>query len=359
MLTFFIYCLITCLCFILSPSQIPLATDNNHLIMVVLISFSLSLLLELLDKRHRYIIYLVFSLLGLIWSPFFYYTPLFLLVGDVWPSSLLALLSLLIHFPSFGLLFLGLLVATCFAYLLKYTQQLKQQLDQQRDHFQEKLLQQKSHVTLLEASHQQTVHIAILTERNRIAKEIHDAIGHTLSSGILQVEALKAQLSPKNLSSLNTLQKTLKEGMFSVRKSLHQLHDSSLDLKAEINQLLDESPMLVSHLFYAINTPLNYQLKHQILSIIKEALTNSRKHSTADKITIKLIEQPYFYMLSIKDNGHLIQSCHPIEKGIGLLSFDEFARNTGGQCHYGSNNGFFIHFVWPIAPTHSTMTERN
>lgn len=62
----------------------------------------------------------------------------------------------------------------------------------------------------LRKDREKNVHIAILTERNRIAKELHDAIGHSLSSSILQVESLKIISKEKPvLEKLDVLQETL------------------------------------------------------------------------------------------------------------------------------------------------------
>jgi hypothetical protein len=84
------------------------------------------------------------------------------------------------------------------------------------------------------------VNLATLNERNRIARDIHDSIGHTLSNAILQTGALMAISRDEEMrGKLNTLKDTLVSGMDSVRESVHGLYEESVDLFAEVRELTD------------------------------------------------------------------------------------------------------------------------
>jgi signal transduction histidine kinase len=100
-----------------------------------------------------------------------------------------------------------------------------------RDELKEDAIYLKKYNEQLKIDREKNIHIAVLTERNRIARELHDSIGHGISSSILQVEALKT-ISDKNMmEGLNLLQKTLDNGMSDIRNSIHNLYKESLDLE--------------------------------------------------------------------------------------------------------------------------------
>ena len=83
------------------------------------------------------------------------------------------------------------------------------------------------------------LNLAMLNERSRIAREIHDNVGHLLSSAILQVGALLTiNRDEKIKQHLEVLQTTLSEAMDSTRKSVHALYEESLDLKLQIEKLV-------------------------------------------------------------------------------------------------------------------------
>ncbi|HCX63580.1 MAG TPA: hypothetical protein DHN33_00015 [Eubacteriaceae bacterium] len=73
------------------------------------------------------------------------------------------------------------------------------------------------------------IRAAMLKERNRIAREIHDNVGHLLSSALLQVGALQAIASEQK--ELTSLKQTLDRAMDNIRESVHNLHDESVNLK--------------------------------------------------------------------------------------------------------------------------------
>jgi len=190
---------------------------------------------------------------------------------------------------------------------------------------------------------EKNIHIAILTERNRIARELHDSIGHAISSSILQVEALKVISTEETvIKNLDTLQNTLKNGMDDIRKSIHNLYNESLDLKNQIEKLCSEIPTIDVELVYKIDDVINYDLKFDILSVVKEALTNCAKHSNATKIKISLLNQPKFYSILIADNGSHFDDKN---KGIGLLSMKEISDKYNGFFNCRFDDGFKIHMT--------------
>ena len=94
-----------------------------------------------------------------------------------------------------------------------------------------RLVMQKRQQELMEKQDYE-IHLATLQERNRIAREIHDNVGHMLSRAILQMGALQTIHREEPLhGQLMQINDTLGEAMNSIRESVHDLHNESLDLK--------------------------------------------------------------------------------------------------------------------------------
>lgn len=188
------------------------------------------------------------------------------------------------------------------------------------------------------------IHLATLRERNRIAREIHDNVGHMLSRSILQLGALQITCRDESQQqSLAALSGTLNNAMTSVRKSVHDLHDDSVDLRQTvadaIKPLEAQGIKTDTDLRFSENIPNN--IKFCLISIVKEGVSNIIKHSSADKATVILREHPAFYQLMIRDNGCCPQTIS--ENGIGLSNMRERVAELDGIIHINSDkNGFRI-----------------
>lgn len=185
-------------------------------------------------------------------------------------------------------------------------------------------------------------YLAALRERNRIAREIHDNVGHMLTRSLLQSGALIILNKDENLKEpLESLKSTLDSAMTGIRESVHDIHDDSIDLK----KVIEESISSVDERF---NVKLDYdagknipgKIKLCAAGIVKEGLSNAVKHSNGDKISIIFREHPGFYQLMIEDNG----SCKNISgNGMGLKNMEERADSIGGRISFTpSESGFRI-----------------
>ena len=188
--------------------------------------------------------------------------------------------------------------------------------------------------------------VVVLAERNRISGSLHNSIGHTLSSAILQVNALKyISENEKVINSLNILQNSLEKGMTEVRECLHNIHDDSFDLQTAIESIIAKTNNLNIILSCKIEN-LSYVLKHDILSIVKECISNTIKHSGASEMKISILEQPGFYSVSIYDNGKGFNLNSQKSKGIGLTILTEIVEKNKGTINFYSDKGFRIHIVF-------------
>lgn len=188
------------------------------------------------------------------------------------------------------------------------------------------------------------IHVATLSERNRIAREIHDNVGHMLTRSILQTGALKVvNKEPIIDEGLSTLNDTLNTAMTSIRESVHDLHDEAIDLQLAVTELVTAAKRPHISLTYDVEENVPKEMKYAFIAIIKEAINNMQKHSNADTSRIILREHPGFYQLQIRDNGTTASGKNvSITNGIGLTNMEERVIALGGNIEIDTGNGFCI-----------------
>lgn len=191
------------------------------------------------------------------------------------------------------------------------------------------------------------IHAATLSERNRIAREIHDHVGHMLSRSILQLGAILAINKQENLSvHLKGLKDTLDTAMNNIRESVHDLKDEAVDLEYMINEIITEYKTLEITFDYDMGKNLSKDMKYCFMAIVKEALTNTVKHSYGNKVSIVMIEHPALYQVSIEDNGSNKNS-NKDKSGIGLENMRERISAFNGNIRFSDENGFRIFISIP------------
>ncbi len=191
------------------------------------------------------------------------------------------------------------------------------------------------------------IRLATLKERNRIAREIHDNVGHMLSRSILQLGALTALCRDESLKpELSALKSTLSEAMDSIRKSVHDLHDDSMDLYDALTNLAAGYHFCPVRLDFDIESMPPVSVRYCFLAIVREALSNTARHSDATEVVIILREHPALYQLMIRDNGKK-KPQSVSSRGIGLSNMAERAAALGGHFHTEFQDGFHIFISIP------------
>ena len=251
--------------------------------------------------------------------------------------------------------------------------ELEQEYKRSRDDSRElTLMLEKKNQDLLKKQDTE-VYLATLKERNRIAREIHDNVGHMLSRSILMVGALKTVNQAENLKvPMEQLDQTLNEAMTNVRQSVHDLHDESVNLKEVMKSLAEEFSFCPVQLTYDMRYDIPKEIKYSFIAITKEALNNVMRHSNANEVKILAREHPGLYQLIIEDNGtsdKRIQSDGDGEEyteqesagktgnvrktentessGIGIENMKKRVRMLGGTMQIQKENGFRIFITVP------------
>lgn len=197
------------------------------------------------------------------------------------------------------------------------------------------------------------IYIAILSERNRIAREIHDNVGHLLSRSILQVGACIAVNKNNPVEKmLVPIKETLDEAMNSIRESVHDLHKESFDLKQAAENILSDIKQFEVKFDYDISQNADKDIKYVLLTILKEATTNISKYSDGDKVLVIMRELENYYQMVIEDNGKKIKdeykkSKKSVNYGIGLINMEDRVKNLSGIINFSYENGFRIFISIP------------
>ena len=244
-------------------------------------------------------------------------------------------------------------------YAEKY-QALYQDFHQIRDDSEEHaLLLSEKNKALLEKQDYE-IYAATLRERNRIAREIHDNVGHVLSRSILMTAACKTINKDEALAPLlENLEASLNDAMNSIRSSVHDLHDDAVDLEDAIKGLVKDFTFCPIALTYDMSRQVPREVKYSLISITKEGLSNVMRHSNADSVNILLREHPALYQLCIEDNGTSgneipdIQTesdsdkMNNISDGMGLSNIRDRVKSLGGTVQITQEKGFRIFVTIP------------
>ncbi len=189
------------------------------------------------------------------------------------------------------------------------------------------------------------IDLAILTERTRIAREIHDNVGHMLSRTLLQLGAVKILNTDEKIKPhLEDISNSINSAMTSIRESVHNLHDDAISLKNTINEIikpLNESYSVKLDIDVSENTP--KEIKLCFIGIVKESISNIIRHSNADSVSIIIREHPAFYQTVIENNGSNNGKIN--EGGIGMENMRKRTEKLNGIFKYYIKKDSFKIFV--------------
>jgi len=133
--------------------------------------------------------------------------------------------------------------------------------------------------------------------------------------------------------------------MDSIRTSVHDLHEEAIDLKTEIQKLIDSFKFCSIKFDYDAEANLEKSIKYCFIEVTKEALSNIIKHSNATQVLVIIREHPALYQLVIEDNGSHCTSNS--ENGIGIKNIADRVYAVGGNFNISTDKGFRIFISIP------------
>ena len=151
-------------------------------------------------------------------------------------------------------------------------------------------------------------------------------------------------------SVLDNLDQSLNQAMTSVRTSVHDLHDESINLQEAVHGLISDFQFCSVTLDYDMGYEVPKDIKYCLISIIKEALSNISRHSNATQASIILREHPALYQLCITDNGTQVKSPSLLQNsssGIGLSNMKDRLAPLHGNLQIHTEKGFRLFITIP------------
>lgn len=307
------------------------------------------------EKKYMYLVFFVAFIMAvgnplvLLFLPVYLYDVVYKKV--YWLSVVLAVYAL----PTFTTLdtmqkCLFLIITVLSVFLAKRTlhrQYLAEELIRIRDDSTERNLRLKEKNKNLLEKQDYEIYLATLRERNRIAREIHDNVGHMLSRSLLMTGALLTiEKEGAVHDSLQNIRDTLDTAMTNIRQSVHDLHDDSIDMRQSIREIIEPIQLEYEvHFDYDMSNQVPRKVKYCLIATTKEAVSNIIKHSNGDMVQIRLREHPGFYQLAIEDNGKNAKIGSG--SGIGLENMKERADSLGGTFRINTERGFGIFLTIP------------
>lgn len=196
---------------------------------------------------------------------------------------------------------------------------------------------------VLEQHSKQVEMITLLEERNRLSRELHDTVGHTLTSIIMGLDAV-AYLIPEApdeaIQNINQLRMVSRNGLEEVRKQIHHIAPSRErgSLSMQLKRLAGE---------FAVSTGTNIEFEASgsevsvplpitmtLVRCLQESLTNAKRHGNAENIHISFAVEPDHLTLVIHDNGCGMEE---VKYGFGLSVMQERIEAYQGELQVKSN----------------------
>ena len=302
-------------------------------------------------KENKYVKWLTIPLsLLLIISNYDFFSTLFTLVNadayfEVYTSTTRGLLQVGINFLDIiNLLFFILFLMIYIANEVQENERMTQELI---------MVHQVNHE--LENYAAVSEKIAEDKERKRLAREIHDTLGHALTGIAAGVDACIAMIdiNPEaTKKQLMVISKVVRQGIVDVRNSLNKLRPGALEqhgFKGAIENMIEEFTSvsdLTITLDYRLDKVDFENTKEDILfRVIQESVTNAVRHGDATHIDISLYIEDNSLYLKIQDNG---QGCEEIHYGFGLKQMTERLAMINGKVAYDGHHGFLTIVTIPM-----------
>jgi signal transduction histidine kinase len=192
----------------------------------------------------------------------------------------------------------------------------------------------------------QVKELTLIQERNRLAREIHDGLGHYLTTLNMQIKAAEAMIDRDNQKArhmLSDAEELSTQALVDVRNSVYALRMDDSDggtLEERIRKLISSSNVRQMKIDFEIKgevRSITPQVDLTIFRACQEGINNAMKHSDADLLSIELsYEEPEDISLVISDNG---TGADEIQSGFGLIGIRERVRLLNGSVDVSTATG--------------------
>jgi signal transduction histidine kinase len=189
--------------------------------------------------------------------------------------------------------------------------------------------------------------LSVVEEKNRIARDIHDNLGHNMTALIMQLQMAEHYMKTGSGKSQEMLQdsiQTARDSLSSIREVVETLRGKEIIVSTEkaIRTLVDEfSQKTGTEINLKVNGKaiIDERSGTALYHILQECLTNSVRHGSAAKIDVELNYSESSVGFSIKDNG---SGAENIKEGFGMKGIRERVEDFKGSVEFKSNDGFCV-----------------
>ena len=191
--------------------------------------------------------------------------------------------------------------------------------------------------------------LAQTQERNRLARELHDTLAHTLSSTAVQLEAAKALFDLKPEQSKEMLSQTLKNtknGLVETRRALVDLRSSELESFGLSQAIRNMANSAAQRGGFSVNFSMDKDLDmlpeditHCLYRTAQESLENILRHATASIVSISLLPDANTITLTIRDDGTGFDVSDIRKDHFGIRGMRERVEMLGGRLTIKSQSG--------------------
>jgi two-component system sensor histidine kinase DegS len=203
--------------------------------------------------------------------------------------------------------------------------------------------EEKQHREILELE-QELKKLAVVEERNRLARDIHDGLGAALSGLIIQAEYLQtlARGNDDLLREIAELKSAAEEAIDEVRRALTMMRDE-FDLVPQLENTcttFTTRTRIPARLeLTGAPPPLSDEQQLGIFRIMQECLTNAAKHAEAKVVTVRVQFDERSARVEIRDDGKGFDTSKTPKHHYGLINMRERARKIGGEVGIESSPG--------------------
>jgi signal transduction histidine kinase len=208
----------------------------------------------------------------------------------------------------------------------------------------------------LEKAYAVVAEVTALEERQRIAKEIHDTAGHSLTTVIMQTEAAKLIIgeNPEEAKGkIVAANLQAKHALEELRESVHLLSGTRENqtlkdaLEGIIHESMDGTGIVIRSQIEDVRV---YPAKFRFLcNTLKEGISNGLRHGCATAFWFEFKETEGKISFLLSDNGKGVPIKN-LRKGFGLTSMQDRAKALGGKVYFSSeeDEGFELHLTLPV-----------
>lgn len=192
-------------------------------------------------------------------------------------------------------------------------------------------------------------------ERNRLAREIHDTLGHTLTgiaAGIDACIAMSGLAGDQTKQQLEVISKVTRDGIKEIRRSVSELRPDALErfsLEQAVNQMVtDMNAMSDVRVYFDCQVKklkFDEDEENAIYRVIQEGITNALRHGHASQIWVTIKKEESEIVLQIKDDG---LGCIEMKGGFGTKHMKERIKMLSGTVTFDGSDGFTVNARIPI-----------